>query len=54
MRKNGRPLTEGSIRAYLGQLAKTGTLSQEKRKFDPSKKREYIFYSIPPTETLND
>lgn len=54
MRKNGRPLTEDRIRNYLGQLAKNGTLNQEKRKLDPFKKREYIFYSVPETETPNE
>lgn len=45
--KTDHRLTEASVRNYLGQLAKNGALIQEKLKLDPTKKREYNFYSVP-------
>lgn len=50
LNKTGRRLTEGSISNYLSKLAQNGNLTQEKRKLDPTKKREYIFYSVPEAE----
>jgi hypothetical protein len=44
---SGRPMTEGRITSYLGRMAKNGVLNQERRQLDPSKSRQYNFYSVP-------